>query len=268
MDETFLIGLGIKMLVAAAIVVVAAKVVERMDAFFGAMIATLPISAGPSYIFLAMEHGAAFIADSALVSVAINTGTSGFIAVYSYLAQRCGAVVSTVGGLLAWFGIALVLADQAPPLAAALAINLGGLLLALLATRWLIVPGRPKPPLQSKWWDVPFRALVVMSLTASVLIAARLLGPKAAGIGALMPVVFASLTLILHPRLGGSATAEVMINSIVGMFGIASALAVVHLTAVPLGAAPALSLGLLTCLVWNAILILVRTTRVGRPARA
>ena len=34
----------------------------------GALVATLPISAGPSYVFLALDHDAAFIAEGALAS--------------------------------------------------------------------------------------------------------------------------------------------------------------------------------------------------------
>lgn len=268
MDELFWISLAVKMLAAAVIVLLAAKVVERIDPFLGAMVATLPISAGPNYVFLAMEHGAVFISQSALVSLTINAGTSAFITIYAFLAQRMGAVSSTAGGMLGWLVVALLLADLAPPLPVALAINFGGLLLAVVATRHLIVAGRPKMPLVAKWWDIPFRAFVVMSLTASVLIVARLAGPTVAGVGALMPVVFASLTLILHPRIGGPASAEVAINGIAGMFGIALALAAVHLTAIPLGATAALLFGLLICIAWNAMLILIRYLRMARPAGA
>ena len=41
----------------------------------GALVATLPISAGPSYIFLAIDHDAAFIAEGALASLPINAAT-------------------------------------------------------------------------------------------------------------------------------------------------------------------------------------------------
>ena len=148
----------------------------------------------------------------------------------------------------------------------ALAINIGCGVLGWLATRHLIVPGRLKSRAPSRWWDTPFRATVVMTLVAGVLIAARLAGPKAAGFGALVPVVRACITLILHPRIGGPATAEVMINSFPGMIGIASALTVVHLAAVPLGAPLALSLGLATSLTWNSGLILLRYRRMQAAA--
>lgn len=268
MDGLFWIGLIVKMLATAAIVVVAAKVVERADAFMGAMVATLPVSAGPAYVFLAMEHGDAFVETASHVSLAINTGVSAFITVYAYAAQRFGAIASTAIALVAWLALGLTMSTWLPPLPVVVAINFSCVVLAILATRQLIVPGRPKPDAAARWWDVPFRAAVVMTMVAAVLIAARLAGPRAAGIGALTPVVLAGLTLVLHPRLGGPAVAEVMINCLSGMIGIASALAVIHLTVVSVGSPMALTLGLATCIVWNAFLILIRQRRASRLVRA
>ena len=67
MDFSFWALLVMKMLTSAAIVVGASLVVERSGPFLGAMIVTLPISAGPAYAFLAVDHGSAFIASSALI---------------------------------------------------------------------------------------------------------------------------------------------------------------------------------------------------------
>ena len=53
------------MAVTAAFVVTASIITERSGPVIGALIATLPISAGPSYVFLALDHDAAFIAEGA-----------------------------------------------------------------------------------------------------------------------------------------------------------------------------------------------------------
>jgi hypothetical protein len=54
----------------------------------GALVATLPISAGPSYVFLALDHDAAFIAEGALASLPINAATILLGLTYVVLAQR------------------------------------------------------------------------------------------------------------------------------------------------------------------------------------
>src|SRR5581483_2244067 len=87
-DLHFLLLLALRMALAAALVVSASMVTERSGPVIGALIATLPISAGPSYVFLAIDHDAAFIAESALASFPINAVTMFYCLAYVFLAQR------------------------------------------------------------------------------------------------------------------------------------------------------------------------------------
>ena len=57
----FWLSLALKMAVTAGFVVVAAMVAERAGPAIGALVATLPIAAGPAYFFVALDHDAAFI---------------------------------------------------------------------------------------------------------------------------------------------------------------------------------------------------------------
>src|SRR5215472_4687952 len=71
-ELSFMLMLVLRMAVAAAFVVSASFIAERAGPVIGALVATLPISAGPSYVFLAIDHDAAFIAEGALASLPIN----------------------------------------------------------------------------------------------------------------------------------------------------------------------------------------------------
>ena len=71
---------------------------------------------------------------------------------------------------------------------------------------------------------------------------------------ALFPVVFTSMMLILHPRIGGPPTAAVIANSGWGLIGFGVAIAVLHVAALRFGSAIALSLALATCVSWNLAL--------------
>ena len=75
-DFLFWLALAIKMAVAALFVIAATVTAERAGAAIGALVATLPVSAGPAYVFLALDHDAAFIAQSALASLALNAVTA------------------------------------------------------------------------------------------------------------------------------------------------------------------------------------------------
>ena len=80
------------MAITAAFVVTASIITERSGPVIGALVATLPISAGPSYVFLALDHDAAFIAEGALASLPINAATIFLGLTYVVLAQRHSAL--------------------------------------------------------------------------------------------------------------------------------------------------------------------------------
>ena len=82
------------MAMTATIVVVASVAVERSGPFIGALIAALPTAAGAAYILLAIEHPPAFIAASAVGSLAANAAVAVFALTYAVLAQRHGVLPS------------------------------------------------------------------------------------------------------------------------------------------------------------------------------
>src|SRR4051812_29026748 len=98
-ELAFILSLALRMAFAAAFVVTASVVTERSGPVIGALIATLPISAGPSYVFLALDHDAAFIAEGALASLPINAATIFLCLTYVVLAQRHGALLSCLSAV-------------------------------------------------------------------------------------------------------------------------------------------------------------------------
>src|SRR5438045_2876710 len=105
-EFTFILTLLLRMAITAAFVVSASVITERSGPVIGALVATLPISAGPSYVFLALDHDAAFIAQGALASLPINAATIFLGLTYVQLAQRHGALVSWAGGAAVWLALA------------------------------------------------------------------------------------------------------------------------------------------------------------------
>jgi uncharacterized membrane protein (GlpM family) len=93
-----------------------------------------------------------------------------------------------------------------------------------------------------RWYDIPMRALMVGTLVAVVVGISARVGPMLTGIIAAFPIVLLSLMLILHPRLGGPATAAVLANGMLGLIGFGSFCLTLHLAAVPLGVPAALCL--------------------------
>ena len=107
-ELTFILTLVLRMAIAAAFVVSASIVTERSGPVIGALVATLPISAGPSYVFLALDHDAAFIAEGALASLPINAATIFLGLTYAMLAQR-SALVACGAAIVVWLVLATLI---------------------------------------------------------------------------------------------------------------------------------------------------------------
>src|SRR5580692_11711921 len=122
-DPTFLLILILRMAVTAGFVVSASFIAEPSGPVIGALVATLPISAGPSYVFLAIDHDAAFIAEGALASLPINAATIYLSLTYVLLAQRRSMLVSFTAAIAVWLVIALAIHAVHWSLLGGLAVN-------------------------------------------------------------------------------------------------------------------------------------------------
>lgn len=266
-DLVFWLALPAKMAASAAFVLLATLAAELAGPLLGAMVATLPLSAGPAYVFLALDHDPGFIAASALSSLVANAATLVFCAVHAAVAQSRGPVLSLAAPLGAWAVLVVALESTAWTLAGAVLLNLIALALCLPVGRRF--RGAAMPKLRRRWYDAPLRAGMVAVLVAIVVDGGARLGPAVTGILALFPIVLTSLVLILQPRAGGPAVAALTANAIAGLGGFAAALVALHLAAVPLGSPAALALALSLSIGWNlAILLRRRYEAAPRPAPA
>jgi hypothetical protein len=248
----FIIFLVLRMAIAAAFVVSASFIAERTGPVIGGLVATLPISAGPSYVFLALDHDAAFIAQGALSSLPVNAATIVLGLTYVVLAQRNNLLVSAGSAVAVWIVLASIIRLFDWTLTAGLAVNLVafGICIPLLA-RYRHVK---MPLVTRRWYDIPFRASLVATLVAIVVSTSGWVGPRVSGVIALYPIVFTSMMVILHPRIGGPPTAAVLANSAWGLLGFGLAIAVLHVAVTQFGSPIGLSCALATCIGWNLTL--------------
>jgi hypothetical protein len=251
-EFAFILTLALRMAITAAFVVTASVITERSGPVIGALVATLPISAGPSYVFLALDHDAAFIAEGALASLPINAATIFLGLTCVVLAQRRSVLVSAGAAVAVWIAFASVIRSVQWTLAGGLIVNAIAFAICVpLLQRYRHVK---MPKITRRWYDIPLRASLVAILVATVVTLSGWVGPKISGIIALFPAVFTSMMLILHPRIGGPPTAAVLANSAWGLLGLGVAIAVLHLAALQFGSAIGLSLALATCVSWNLAL--------------
>src|SRR3979490_127937 len=222
LDFAFLLTLALRMAVTAAFVVTASVITERAGPVIGALVATLPISAGPSFAFLSLDHDPAFIAGGALTTLPINAVTVFLGLTYVVLAQRHSALVSFSGAVAVWIALAALSRTVHWSLAGGIIANAIAFAICVpLLRRFRNVK---MPLITRRWYDIPLRASLVSTLVATVVALSGWVGPNVSGTIALFPVVFTSMMLILHPRIGGPPTAAVIANSGWGFVGLGLAI--------------------------------------------
>jgi hypothetical protein len=262
-EELNLWVLAAKVAVAMTLVVTAARVAERAGPFLGAMIATLPVSTGPIYVFLAIDYDSAFVAESAISSVASVAGAVAFIAGHALAARRLATAGSLAIATLGWFSVALLLQLHKWSFAEACVLVAASFALAFRGLK-RFETAAPAATGSATRFDLPLRALLVAAVVVATTLASRASGPSLTGVLAAYPVVFTSLILILQPRGGGAFASAVLVNGLRGLLGFAAALAVLHVAALRLDSAIALVLALCVAVGWNlALTLLRRRTRIS-----
>ena len=229
--------------------VAASVIAEHVGALTGALIATLPVTIWPAYVFLALDHDAGYLAQAALSGLAINAVTSLFLLLYAALAQRRSTFVSLALAAICWVVLALSVRSVGWTFAAAAGLNLIGYPVCLLLSAGMRTAAMPR--LKHAWYDVPLRTILVCALIAGILEASLWAGPVLTGLLAVFPISSTSLILILQPRIGGRAAAAVLANSLWSLFGISFMLAAIHLAVLPLGVPVALAGALAFPIMWN-----------------
>lgn len=255
-DFYFALTLIVKMAITAAFVVAATVTAERVGPLIGGLVATLPIGAGPVYVFLALDHDAHFIAQSAVASLAINAVNVIFALSYALLAQTRSRPVSMSLAFLVWLVFAGAVHEVQWSYAGVAAMNL----IVISICLWLARPLRHVrvQAFRTRWTDMALRAGLVALLVGVVVTFSFQLGPAGSGILAVFPVVLISIMFILHSRVGGPASAAVMANAVLGLVGFAFACTVLHFSAEALGSAVGLTLALVTSVAWSLAVLLAR----------
>jgi hypothetical protein len=252
----FALTLLVKMAVTAGFLLAATIIAERAGPLVGGLFATLPISAGPVYVFLAMDHDAHFIGQAALGSLTTNAINVAFAVAYAVLAQKRSMSASLTGAYAVW--VVLFYATTFVPWSLPLALVLNAAMVAI--AMWIVHPLRDVrvAAVQARWYDLLLRAALVAVLVGTVVTLSFTIGPRLSGSITVVPIVLTSIIIILHRRIGGPATAAILANAVVGLGSFGIAIAALYLTAEQLGSPLALSLTLAISIGCNLMLYVMR----------
>jgi len=228
--DAFWLALLVKILATVSVVLLASVAAERGGPFWGGLICSLPLGAGPGYVLLALQATPGFVAASALNSFAATAAVNLFLVAVVKLAPRCTIVPLLAGALGVWLAAVLVIREIAwTPLtatAAVLATFLIGVRLTRGATAGVVAATPPRSRL-----DLPLRALATGLVVAGIVTASQAIGTRMTGILLVFPIVLVSFVIVIHGRLGGAAAAATMANGLRAMPGFCLALMTLHVLA-------------------------------------
>jgi hypothetical protein len=92
------------------------------------------------------------------------------------------------------------------------------------------------------------------------------IGSFASGMFALFPIILGSSIVIMHPRIGGKATASMLAHAQLPLIGLGLGFLVVHYLVPAIGVWPALGLGVVVNLAWSGALLVSRMRQQKRSA--
>ncbi len=202
-------GLAWKIAATAGVVVLVSHVARRSGPLVASIVVGLPIAAGPGFLFLVLDHDAAFIAHSALACFASTGLILVFTAVYARMAPWTGYLGCILAAALAWLAGALVL--ERLPLSLGMAF---GCIAAGAAFAWLLrrPPDLrpPKTPLRSDWRLLAMRAGIGGLAVGGVATLGSWLGPDLAGLALGYPFLLTVTCWVIHNQLGGAFAAAML----------------------------------------------------------
>lgn len=239
----------LKLLLVPVLIGVVTWAGRRWGAGVAGRLSTFPLVAGPILIFITLEQGALFAVQTAGAATAAISAFAAFALAYAWLARRHGWVVSLCGAYLAYAGAASLILWCKAALLPSVVLDV----LALLIAAWLLPASSVVPRPRAVRGELVLRMVCGAVLVLLITGAADMLGPHAAGMLALFPVLGTVVTVFSH-RLAGAAFVAVLLRAMVwGNFAMLGFCATLALTLSRLPAPAAFGLAALAALAANAL---------------
>jgi hypothetical protein len=189
----------LKLILVPGFIAVVTLAARRWGTRVGGLLMALPVVAGPTLAFYAIDQGRAFAAEAAEATLLGLVAVAGFCVIYARAAVRSRWPLSLLIGWSAFGVLTALLATTNLSLLA----SLGLALVALLTARWLIPRSLTAPaPIVRPKWDLPLRMAAAGTLVFVLTSIAGRLGPGWSGVLTPFPVVTAIFAAFTHAQAG------------------------------------------------------------------
>jgi len=192
----------LKLVVTPTLMFLVSRIARRWGGMLGGLVAGLPITSGPIVVFIGVEQGTAFAAQTAAGAL---SGLAAVLFTYFFylcVSRRLGIAAACVASLLFFAACSWGFLQIGSPLVALIA----GLA-AIVAVVCFPQSSRETAEAalraaQPSAWDIPVRMVTATSMLLIITASAHILGPHLAGILSPIPVIAWPLTIFTHAQGG------------------------------------------------------------------
>jgi len=219
----------------------------------GGVLTALPLVAGPTLWFFALEQGAAFAARAAHGTLLALISVGSYALAYAHASRRMAWPGALALAFIAWTATTVVFYALPVPALPGLAILAASCALA----HWLMPPvGGPLVPGAPPRWGLTLRMSAAAGLVLAVTTAADWLGPRLSGFLASFPLATTILVAFTHAQRGSSGVVAFFRGflPVLPMFGVFCVLLTITVGRIPIAAAfltaLAIQVGLQLIILW------------------
>ena len=256
----------LKLILSPGLIVAVTLATRRWGPVIGGWLTGMPVVAGPTLFFIALEQGDAFAARAAGATLVSLVGVCAFALVYGRVCAGAGWPLSALAGVVAFAATVAALHTFSWNLVAALVVTLASY---VVAGRLLPDPSERRAMAPARLWDLPLRMAAAVGVIVAVTHFAERLGPTLSGALTPFPVAVAILAIFTQAQQGAAAAIRFLRAFLPAMWSFSIFCFAVAVTLVPLGHALgfAVSLGLQLA-VHGLVLWWMRATSAPVQARA
>ncbi len=249
----------LKLLVIPAFLLLISLAGKRWGPSVAGWLSGLPVVVGPILLFLALEQGPAFAAQSAVAALSAMFAMITFCVVYAQAAQRCNWPAALLIALSGWSLVAVVLSL----LPASLVFSCIAAATALLTAPYLFPAVQPLASGPAPKSDkLLLRMLAGALLTLAVTLLASTVGERWSGLLAVFPVLGSVMAVFSQQTRGPAFTAALLRATATGMYSFAAFCLTLALT-LPRWGGWAFVMGVAV-----SLLMLLVTKRMAAPKRS
>ena len=209
----------LKLLLVPVLVAAVTLASRRWGLRVAGVLTGLPLVAGPTLCFFAIEQGHPFAADAARSAILGIIGTTAFCVAYAQAARHLGWVASTLVGWMI-FGLTAAIVYRVPDLGGIgeVALAFAGL---VAGHRALAGPVTTQAAAAAPPGDLALRMASAAGAVILFTALADVVGPRVSGVLSVFPIVTLILAVFTHVQRGADSVGVFLRGLLRGLYGLA-----------------------------------------------